>query len=92
MPTMNVSITDEIESFVAEKVAAGQYNNASEVVRAALRMMREEDLYLAWLRKEVQIGLDDIDAGRVQPFTKELVKEINAEGRRRLRERKKESA
>ena len=89
---MNVSITEEIGNFVVEKVSSGQYNNASEVVRAALRMMREEDLYLAWLRKEVQIGVDDVDAGRVSPFSKDLLKEIKAEGRRRLRERKQESA
>lgn len=34
---MNVSLTDELESVVAEKVRSGFYNNASEVVRDALR-------------------------------------------------------
>lgn len=34
---MNVSLTDELESVIAEKVKSGLYNNASEVVRDALR-------------------------------------------------------
>lgn len=36
---MNVSLTPELERFVREKVASGLYNNASEVVREALRAM-----------------------------------------------------
>jgi antitoxin ParD1/3/4 len=34
---MNVSLTEELESVIAEKVKSGLYNNASEVVRDALR-------------------------------------------------------
>ena len=34
---MNVSLTDELESVIEEKVKSGLYNNASEVVRDALR-------------------------------------------------------
>lgn len=34
---MNVSLTDELESVIKEKVKNGLYNNASEVVRDALR-------------------------------------------------------
>lgn len=35
---MNVSLTPELERLVREKVATGLYNNASEVVREALRL------------------------------------------------------
>jgi putative addiction module CopG family antidote len=34
---MNVSLTDELETVIEEKVKSGLYNNASEVVRDALR-------------------------------------------------------
>ena len=34
---MNVSLTDELEAIIEEKVKSGLYNNASEVVRDALR-------------------------------------------------------
>lgn len=40
---MNVSITDRLAGYVRRKVKSGRYNNASEVVRDALRRMEEED-------------------------------------------------
>ena len=40
---MNVSITDRLAGYVRKKVKSGRYNNASEVVREALRRMEEED-------------------------------------------------
>jgi antitoxin ParD1/3/4 len=41
--SMNVSLTPELEQFVASKVASGRYNSASEVVREALRLLEEND-------------------------------------------------
>jgi antitoxin ParD1/3/4 len=43
MPTRNVNLTDELDRFVLSKVESGQYENASEVVRAALRTLDRED-------------------------------------------------
>jgi antitoxin ParD1/3/4 len=43
MDQMNVSITEHLAEYVREKVKSGRYNNASEVVRDALRRMAEED-------------------------------------------------
>jgi len=43
MDQMNVSITDHLASYVQRKVKSGRYNNASEVVRDALRRMEEEE-------------------------------------------------
>lgn len=40
---MNVSITDHLAGYVRKKVRSGRYNNASEVVRDALRRMENED-------------------------------------------------
>jgi putative addiction module CopG family antidote len=36
MPTMNVSLTDDLSEFVAQQLAEGGYNNQSEVVREGL--------------------------------------------------------
>jgi putative addiction module CopG family antidote len=36
---MNVSLTPKLEEFVRERIASGLYNNASEVVREALRLL-----------------------------------------------------
>ena len=43
MDQMNVSITDRLAGYVRKKVKSGRYNNASEVVREALRRMEEDD-------------------------------------------------
>lgn len=60
MPTRNVNLTDELDSFVLSRVENGRYENASEVVRAALRMLeREEQEYeskLAALRAAIDEG------------------------------------
>ena len=60
MPTRNVNLTDELDRFVLKKVKSGRYENASEVVRAALRTLeREERQYeaqLAALRTAIDEG------------------------------------
>lgn len=43
MPTRNVNLTEELDRFVASKVASGRYENASEVVRASLRALEREE-------------------------------------------------
>lgn len=68
MPTMNVSLTEEIAKFVEDEVATGDYVSASEVVRDALRALKHdkdvEANKLRILRKEVAKGIDDADSGR----------------------------
>lgn len=41
--TTNVSLTPELDSFVAGRIASGRYRTASEVVRAALRCLEKEE-------------------------------------------------
>jgi antitoxin ParD1/3/4 len=62
MPTRNVNLTAELDRFVAKKVKAGRYENASEVVRAALRTLeREEQEYQAKL-VALRAAIDEGDA------------------------------
>lgn len=60
MPTHNVSLTEELDSFVLAKIESGCYKNASEVVRAALGALeRAEQHYeakLAVLRAAIDEG------------------------------------
>jgi antitoxin ParD1/3/4 len=65
MPTRNVNLTDELDRFVVEKVESGRYENASEVVRAALRtLVREEQRYEAELAA-LRTAIDEGDASGV---------------------------
>lgn len=43
MNQMNISITDDLAKYVRRTVKGGRYNNASEVVREALRRMQDAD-------------------------------------------------
>lgn len=60
MPTRNVNLTDQLEQFVQAKVESGHYENASEVIRAALRTLdREEkqnEVKVAVLRRAIDEG------------------------------------
>ena len=41
--TRNVSLTPEIEAFITDRVTSGRFRSASEVVRAALRLLQEDE-------------------------------------------------
>lgn len=63
---MHISLTAELESRVRAKVESGLYNNASEVIREALRFMdTHEDwvleMKLALLRDQLKTGIDQLD-------------------------------
>jgi len=65
---MHVSLTAELESRVKAKVESGLYNNASEVIREALRFMdTHEDwiheVKLAHLREQLKAGTGQLDRG-----------------------------
>ena len=65
MPTRNVNLTDELDHFVLTKVESGRYENASEVVRAALRSLdREERTYEAKLAA-LRAAIDEGDASGI---------------------------
>ena len=74
MPTRNVVLTDHQASLVEQLVASGRYQNASEVLREGLRLVEQreaEDAYrLDALRSSVQLGIEDITAGRFKNFDK----------------------
>ncbi len=61
---MNVSLTPELEKFVADTVATGRYGSASEVVRSALRILEEEEQWKDYAREKIARGMEDARAGR----------------------------
>lgn len=72
---MHISLTDRLEAWVREKVESGLYNNASEVIREALRtQMRAEQTReekLEALRAELQIGIDQAERGEFVEWDKD---------------------
>lgn len=63
---MHISLTPALEKHVRAKVESGLYNNASEVIREALRFMETHDQWinemkLARLREQLKTGVDQLD-------------------------------
>jgi antitoxin ParD1/3/4 len=67
MPTRNVSLTAEQDAFVQKVVEAGEYQNASEAIRDALRVLqrlrREDSLKLKALRAQIKAGTEALERG-----------------------------
>jgi antitoxin ParD1/3/4 len=84
MTQRNVNLPDEQNRFITEKVASGQYNNASEVVREALRQMQERDreraVWFEHLRAVAAERFAAFDRGEgVETTVDELVADLNRE-------------
>ncbi len=61
---MNVSLGKVWEKYVADQVESGHFNNASEVVRDALRRQQEQLMKLEALRRDILAGVTSVRAGR----------------------------
>ncbi|HXB69135.1 MAG TPA: type II toxin-antitoxin system ParD family antitoxin [Candidatus Acidoferrales bacterium] len=65
MPTRNVNLTDELDRFVLAKVKSGRYENASEVVRAALRTLECEEQQHEAKLTALRVAIDEGDASGI---------------------------
>lgn len=52
----SVSLGNHFEDFVNDKISQGRFKNASEVIRAGLRLLEEEENKLQFLKNAVQEG------------------------------------
>ncbi len=89
---MNINLTPALERLVQEKVASGLYNNQSEVVREALRLLAERDrlreAHLDGLRKALADGLAQADRGELLDGAAVVQEMRNALRSRQARARK----
>ena len=69
MPT-SVALGSHFEEFVNKQLESGRFNNVSEIVRAGLRLLEDEEkvrqLRHQELRSAIQAGIDSEDAGSVE--------------------------
>jgi antitoxin ParD1/3/4 len=54
----SISLGDYFDQFVQNQVAAGRYQNASEVIRAGLRLLENEENKTAALKNAIEDGID----------------------------------
>jgi len=63
----SVSLGDYFENFVDGKISEGRFKNASEVIRAGLRMLEEEENKIMALKKAINDGIDSGIAENFNP-------------------------
>ncbi len=61
----SISLGDHFEDFIDKKVSTGRFKNASEVIRAGLRLLEEEETKIVSLKSAIVEG---IDSGLVKNF------------------------
>ena len=60
---MHISLTPELEKVVRKKIKSGLYNNASEVIREALRNSLKQEAENEWLKREAALGFAQLESG-----------------------------
>ncbi len=74
----SISLGEHFDSFIAEQLESGRYASTSEVVRAGLRLLEEEETRLATLRHMLEIGEG---SDTVEYSLDSLIEELDSEGR-----------
>ncbi|QPC90745.1 type II toxin-antitoxin system ParD family antitoxin [Mesorhizobium sp. INR15] len=70
----NFALNDHYESFIRKQLESGRYNNASEVVRAGLRMLEDSEAEREkWLREEMPSRLTELRQDSVKGIPAEAV-------------------
>jgi antitoxin ParD1/3/4 len=61
--TLNISLPEALKEHVQKRVAEGAFSNASDFVRALIRLDKEQQEKLAALQGAVAVGIDQLDRG-----------------------------
>jgi antitoxin ParD1/3/4 len=67
VPVQNVDLTEHFDEFISDGVKAGRYSDASEVIRAGLRLLeqqeQEDEAKIEWLRATTREAFEALDRG-----------------------------
>jgi antitoxin ParD1/3/4 len=82
---MSISLPADLEESIREKIDSGMYDDPSDVIRAAIRLLDKRDRKLQALRALVAEGLAAAERGEVDELTPELMAKIEREADEMLR-------
>ncbi len=74
----SVVLGPHFEEFIRRQIETGRFNNASEVMRAGLRKLEDEEAQMAALRRDIQLGLESGVAGETDQVLDRLKKRIRS--------------
>ncbi|MGK7954125.1 MAG: type II toxin-antitoxin system ParD family antitoxin [Crocosphaera sp.] len=64
---INITLQQEQETFIQEKLNSGQYNDINEIITEALLLLQQKDQhYQQWVKEtqdKLNIGIEQLDAG-----------------------------
>jgi antitoxin ParD1/3/4 len=61
---MTITLSHDLEELVNERIKSGAYESNEEVIRASLRLLKAREDGMDALRKEIRLGVEDIQHGR----------------------------
>lgn len=82
---MSIYVPADLEERIHEKIESGQYDDPSDVIRAAIRLLDKRDRKLQELRALVAEGLASAERGEVDELTPELMARIDREADEMIR-------
>ena len=65
--TLHISLPEALREFALKRVETGAYSNPSDYVRTLIRADRERQQKLEALRRDIQVGIDELDRGEGIP-------------------------
>ncbi len=85
---MTITLTDELEELINEKVKSGEYKTADEVIMASLRLLKAQEKGMEALRGEIMRGVEDVRQGHFAEYQTDaeleaLSEEIIRQGQQR---------
>ncbi|HEU4854329.1 MAG TPA: type II toxin-antitoxin system ParD family antitoxin [Nitrosospira sp.] len=82
---MHIEFAEMDEKYIKDSVKKGYYRSEAEAVRDAVRKMREQDEAKKMkLLAALQLGMDDIEAGRVTPYTSDFLEQCEVRARQNI--------
>lgn len=82
---MSPSLTADLRQYVEQKIKRGEYASEEDLYADAVRTMKEQEERIVWLRKEIQIGLDELERGEGAPWDLQETKKRLSERLRQAR-------
>jgi antitoxin ParD1/3/4 len=90
---MNVNFSSVDENYIKRMIEDGFYSDATELVRDAVKRMREQDdEKRTRLQAAIQAGQDDVNAGRVTAYTQDFMDRCEDRARKNVAQGRKPKA